>query len=616
MNGQNERPERLYLPGIDAMRGVVVIIGLLFHANISFFERGLFRSGLFFVDVFGVLSGYLITRMLLGEHMLTGRIDFKRFYLARARRLMPALFAVLVAVVLYARAVEEETLWDLRVQTLAALGYVYNWYAIFAGGDYFSSYEIIPLQHLWSLSLEEQFYIVWPLALVGMLVAARRRPRFQKIVPYALLGVALLSAVATFAIFHGGDTTGTTDMVRAPMTVFGFEANRLLMVYMSTVTRAGGFLAGAALAFWWQPDLRAPTSARFNRVLDFSGLAALVAMFLLTNLQWFSEAKIYESVVNGGAVLVWFICAILIMAVSKRESRYMQWLVVRKPLVRLGVVSYALYLYHWPVMQFYRREPFESIPVLGIVLVLPILWAIAELSQKYFERPIRKIGLTAYLASLAPQTRGLAVGAAGFATLAAVVSLVTAPVPRNTLQQDIANVEQSASGLAPGETAERLVIGDSITALLAIKYEERGYVVDAAVARTFAEGSGMAAYLAESGQVTDSIVMHLGTNEEITPESLRSMLERTSGLRRVVLVTLWRENWSLLDSNNENIRATAAAFPNVVVADWNAVAGRNPDYFIMADGIHVARGAGVDAYIDLIDRAVAAPRGGLVVGAG
>jgi peptidoglycan/LPS O-acetylase OafA/YrhL len=615
MQGPNERPERLYLPGIDAMRGVVVLIGLLFHANIPLFERGLFRSGLFFVDVFGVLSGYLITRVLLGEHLLTGRIDFKRFYLARARRLMPALFAVLVAVILYARAFEPQTLWDLRIQTLAAVGYFYNWYAILSGGDYFSSYEIIPLQHLWSLSLEEQFYIVWPVALIGMLIAARRKPSFYKFIPYTLVGGALLSAVVTFVIFHGGDTTGTTDMVRAPMTVFGFEANRLLMVYMSTITRAGGFLAGAALAFWWQPDLRPPTSARFNRILDMSGLLGLVAMFFLTNLQWLSEAKIYESVVNGGAVLVWIICAVLIMAVSKRESKYMQWLVVRKPLVRLGVVSYALYLYHWPVMQFYRKQPFNSIPVLGIALVLPILWVIAEISQKYFERPIRKIGLSAYLATLTPHVRRIAVGVACVATLGAVVSLVTAPVTTSAFQQDIAQVGQSADGLAPGETTDRLVLGDSITALLTLQYEERGYVVDAAVARTFAEGSGMAGYLAENGQVTDALVMHLGTNEEITKEALRTMLTETSGLRRVVLVTLWREDWSLLEANNTNIRAMAAEFPNVVVVDWNAVAAENPEYYIMKDGIHIARGAGVEAYLDLVDRAVTSEVGGIVIGA-
>lgn len=616
MQGQQERPNRLYLPGIDAMRGVVVLIGLLFHANIPFFERGLFRSGLFFVDVFGVLSGYLITRVLLGEHLLTGRIDLKRFYLARARRLMPALVAVLVAVVLYARAFEPETLWDLRIQTLAALGYFYNWYAILSGGDYFSSYEIIPLQHLWSLSLEEQFYIVWPVALIAMLVAARRKPSLHKFIPYTLVGGALLSAVATFAIFHGGDTTGTTDMVRAPMTLFGFEANRLLMVYMSTITRAGGFLAGAALAFWWQPDLRPPTSERFNRILDIGGLLSLVAMFFLTNLQWFSEADIYASVVNGGAVLVWVICAILIMAMSKRESKYMQWLVVRKPLVRLGVVSYALYLYHWPVMQFYRKQPFNSIPLWGIAVVLPILWVIAELSQKYFERPIRKIGLSAYLSSLAPPARFAALGVSGVATLAAVAFLVTAPVATNAFQQDISRVEQNTRGLAPGETTERLVLGDSITALLAVQYEERGYVVDAAVARTFAEGSGMAGYLAETGQVTDSIVMHLGTNEEITRDSLRTMLTRTSDLRRVVLVTLWREDWSLLDANNANIRAMTEEFPNVVVVDWHAVAAENPEYYIMKDGIHIAGGAGVEAYLDLVDQAVASETGGIVIGAG
>jgi len=608
--------QKLYLPGIDAMRGVVVLIGLLFHANVPFFDKGIFRSGLFFVDVFSVLSGYLITRVLLGEHLLTGRIDLKRFYLARARRLMPALFAVLVAVVLYARVAEPGVLWDLRIQTLAAVGYFYNWYAILSGGDYFSSYEIIPLQHLWSLSLEEQFYIVWPLALIGMLLLSRNRPRVQKLVPYTLLLGALLSAVAAFVIYHGGDTTGTTDMVRAPLSIFNFEANRLLMVYMSTVTRAGGFLVGAALAFWWQPDLRPPSSPRFNRLLDVAGLLSMAAMLLLTNLQWFTEARIYESVVNGGAVLVWIICAVLIMSASKRESVWMQRIFLRKPLIRLGVVSYALYLYHWPVMQFYRQEAFGTIELWLVVLMLPVLWGVAELSQKYFERPIRKMGMSAYLATLTPRNRFTVVTCAGAATLIAVASLVTAPVAESEFRQDIARVENNTSGLKDNETTERLVVGDSITALLTVQYEERGFVVDAAVLRTFVEGSEMLKYLADSGRVTDTAVIHLGTNEALSPDVLRGLLKSTSGLRRVVLVTLWRENWGLLEQNNANIRAMAREFPNLVVADWNAVAGKNPAIYIMHDGIHVARGEGVRAYMDLIDEAVEIEQGGVVVGRG
>jgi hypothetical protein len=293
----------------------------------------------------------------------------------------------------------------------------------------------------------------------------------------------------------------------------------------------------------------------------------------------------------------------------------MQRLFVNKPLIRLGVVSYALYLYHWPVMQFYRKEPFDAIPLWSIALVLPVLWVIAEISQKYFERPIRKMGMTAYLETLKPGVRRTAVTSAGIATLIAVASLVTAPESTSDFQQDIGRVEQSADGIAPGEKTERLVIGDSITALLTVQYQQRGYVVDAAVARTFAEGSGMAGYFVETGQVTDAVVLHLGTNEAVTPAALRTMLTETSTLRRVVLVTLWRENWSLLEKNNAAIRSMAEEFPNVVIADWNALAAQNPSYYIRADGIHVARGAGVESYIDLVDRAVNSEAGGLVIGA-
>jgi peptidoglycan/LPS O-acetylase OafA/YrhL len=587
------------------MRGVVVVIGMLFHANAP-----LFKSGFFFVDVFGVLSGYLITRMLLGEYLLTGRIGFKNFYLNRARRLLPALFLVLVVVTLYARAFEPQVLWDLRIQILAALGYFYNWYAIFAGGEYFSSYDIIPIQHLWSLSLEEQFYMIWPVALIGMLFVGTKLPALRKFIPHLLLVGAAASAVAAWMIFHGGDTTGTTDMVRAPLTVFGIEGDRLLMTYMSTITRAGGFLVGCAMAFWWQPDLQGTRSKRFDRVLDVSGLLALAAVFVLTNLQWFTE-NVHEAIVNGGAVMVWGLCAVLIMAFTKPESRWLHATITRKPMIRLGVVSYALYLYHWPVMQFVRKYPFKSIPLWALALVLPILWVIAELSQKYFERPVRRNGLVNSVRTLQPPARRAVVAGSAILTLAAVAALITAPRSENLLEAAMKDPTTQTGGLQPGQTAPTVVIGDSITHLLYTSYQRAGIVVDAAPARTFVEGSAIARYLVEQGQVTDSIVMHLGTNENLTKDGLRAYLDSVRDLRRVVLVTLWREDWAPLEANNANLRSMVDEYENLVVIDWNRVVAANPDY-ILGDGIHISRGVGADAYLRLVEAALAAPSGGII----
>lgn len=603
MSPPSEKPGRLYLPGIDAMRGIVVVIGMLFHANAP-----LFKSGLFFVDVFGVLSGYLITRMLLGEHMLTGRISFKHFYLNRARRLLPALFALLVVVVLYARAFEPQVLWDLRVQTLAALAYVYNWYAIFVGGDYFTSYDIIPIQHLWSLSLEEQFYLIWPIALVGMLALGARSAKLRKLIPYTLLVGALASAVVAWMVFHGGDTSNTTDMIRAPMTVFGFEGNRLLMVYMSTVTRAGGFLVGCAMAFWWQPEFRSkPTSKRFDKVLDIAGVLGVVSVFVLTNLQWFTD-EVHEAVVNGGAVFVWVICAILIMAFTKSESRWLHFFLTRKPMIRLGVVSYALYLYHWPVMQFVRKYPFKSIPLWALAVVLPVLWFIAELSQKYFERPIRRNGLFNYLKGMRPKVRVLVVGVSAVLTIGAVASLWTAPASTSALETALEQSGDSGDGLKPGQTAKTVAIGDSITQLMYTGYGDIGVVVDAAPARTFGEGIAIAEYLSDAGMVTDSVIMHLGSNEKLSETELKKSLSELQSLRRVVLVTLWREDWSFLEANNNLLRSMATEFTNVVVIDWNSIVSEHPE-FILGDGIHVSKPQGMNAYMALVEMALGADAG-------
>lgn len=605
MTPPEHRPDRLYLPGIDAMRGLVVIIGMLFHANAP-----VFKSGFFFIDVFGVLSGYLITSMLLGEYLLTGRIGFKNFYLNRARRLLPALLALLVVVVLYARAFEPPVLWDLRIQVLAALGYVYNWYAIFINGHYMSSYEMIPIQHLWSLSLEEQFYMVWPILLVGLFALGTKRPSARRLIPYAFLLGAAASAAVSWLIFHGGDTTGTTDMMRAPMTVFGFESDRLLMTYMSTMTRAGGFLVGGAMAFWWRPESSAPRSRRFDRLLDIGGLLSILAVFLLTNLQWFTD-DVHEAIVNGGAVLVWALCAVLIMAFTKPESKWLHFTFTRKPLVRLGVVSYALYLYHWPVMQFIRKYPFKPFPLWVIAVLLPVLWVIAELSQKYFERPIRRHGLLNSVRALPTGTRRVVVGGTALLTLAAVASLVTAPKTETLLEMALNDPATQTGGLAPGRAAPTVAIGDSITHLMYLNYKNAGIVVDAAPARTFAEGAAIASYLVQGGQVTDSVVMHLGTNENLTKDGLRSYLDSVRSLRRVVLVTLWREGWGPLEENNANIRSMVDEYPNLVVLDWHHVVKQHPDY-ILGDGIHISRGVGGEAYVKLVLDAIARPTGGIV----
>jgi hypothetical protein len=196
-------------------------------------------------------------------------------------------------------------------------------------------------------------------------------------------------------------------------------------------------------------------------------------------------------------------------------------------------------------------------------------------------------------------------------TLAAVASLITAPRSENLLEAAMKDPTAQTGGLEPGETAPTVVIGDSITHLLYTSYQRVGIVVDAAPARTFVEGSAIARYLVEEGQVTDSIVMHLGTNENLTPDGLRTYLDSVRGLRRVVLVTLWREDWAPLESNNANIRTMVEEYENLVVIDWNRVVAANPGY-ILGDGIHISRGEGADAYLRLVEAALAAPAGGII----
>ena len=159
-----------YLPGLDGMRALAVMAVMVYHANPEWLPGGFLG-----VEVFFVISGYLITMLLIGEHERTGTVSLRHFYLRRARRLLPALFALLIGVTVYTALFRRDDLGQLRGDVLAALGYVSNWYQIWVGQGYTAAGEFAPLRHLWSLAVEEQFYLLWPLAMIGLIHFGRRR---------------------------------------------------------------------------------------------------------------------------------------------------------------------------------------------------------------------------------------------------------------------------------------------------------------------------------------------------------------------------------------------------------------------------------------------------------
>jgi peptidoglycan/LPS O-acetylase OafA/YrhL len=353
-----------YLPALDGLRGLSVVAVLLYHAGVSWMPGGFLG-----VDVFFVISGYLITRLLIEERDRTNRISVKAFWLRRARRLLAAVYVLLVTVVLVATVWYREQLDELRGQVFAAITYVTNWYAIAVDQSYFAVGERPPaLRHLWSLAVEEQFYIVWPLLVIVMMRVFRGR---RVPIGTVVLGGAVLSAIWMAVLFEPA-----TDPSR---------------VYYGTDTRAFALLLGAVLAFWWRPAsaVDAPADHRRTRWLsavDGAGLVAVGALVLAFGRihDW------YSSLYQGGLFLIAALSLVPILAAVHPAGRSFQSVFGSRFPRWVGLRSYSLYLWHWPIYTVTRPGidwPLGFAPSLAIRLGATVV--AAELSYRFVETPIR-----------------------------------------------------------------------------------------------------------------------------------------------------------------------------------------------------------------------------------
>ncbi len=357
-----------HVPGLDGLRGLAVIGVLLFHANARL------RGGYLGVDLFFVLSGFLITSILVEEQRRIGAIDLRRFWIRRFRRLMPALLSIMPAVALYAKFfARPEELAPLRGDALATLGYVANWRAILVHRSYWDLFVApSPLEHTWSLAIEEQFYVVWPLAVALMLALARGGARAVRVVCVVSIVLALASAVAMALLYEGGNTT---------------------RVYLGTDTRGAAILAGAALATSGlarppAPSLRPEEPGR-PRLLDGLGLAAAL---LIAAAWWWLDGQ-SALLYRGGFWVTELAALVLVASCVRRPGGPIARALAIRPLRAMGLISYGVYLWHWPIYVVLTegRLGFGGLRLLGLRLALTL--AIAGVSYRYVERPIRERGL-------------------------------------------------------------------------------------------------------------------------------------------------------------------------------------------------------------------------------
>ena len=650
-----------YSPGLDGLRAFAVVAVLLYHAGLAWFPGGFLG-----VEVFFVISGYLITALLLSEWHQRGRIDLKGFWLRRARRLLPALYLVLVVTLTFAVVFLPGEVARLRGDAIAAFAYVTNWYLVFGHESYFESVgRPSLLKHLWSLAIEEQFYLLWPPVLAAGLGLGALRWRRRRALILALAGAA--SSALLMAILYQPE----------------LDPSR---IYFGTDTRATGLLLGAALAFVWVPgrstaetdDASATKPRRLYRVrrrgrlrrrwrwavpalLDIAGLAALggLVWFCL----WLGEYQPF--LYRGGFACVALTTVVVITAVVDPRTRLGANLLGWGPLRWIGLRSYGIYLWHWPVFMVTRPQldlPIDGWPLLGLRLAATIV--LAHLSYHYVETPIRRgalgrawktlreargfrrwelgvrwagavvpivvfcavLGLTvahakppeppSYLSSMKPVHTNVSEGEHELATatetapaderISSTAAEIAAEKTTTSVDEQQAETREKAVTSAPAGPVT--AIGDSVL-LGSVSELQRSVdnltMVDAEVGLQVSTAIDILRARRAAGQLGETVIVHLGSNGTFTTEQFDEMMDVLAGVDKVVFVNdKVPRLWE--QPNNEVIAEGTQRYPNAVLVDWYSATVNRPELFA-EDGIH-PQPAGRRLYAEMIAASLEDPR--------
>ncbi|MDN4618482.1 acyltransferase family protein [Paenibacillus sp. PsM32] len=642
-----------YMSGLDGLRAFAVMAVVLYHLNIDWAPGGLLGVGIFFV-----LSGYLITDILAGQWERHHRFDLVDFWIRRARRLLPAMFAMIILVVLWCLVVDHSRLPALMGDVPAALFYVSNWWFIFHKVSYFESFgPASPLGHLWSLAVEEQFYLIWPLLLA---LGLKFLPKRVNLAGW-ILSLAAISALLMAVLYEPG-----SDPSR---------------VYYGTDTRIFALLIGAALAIVWpSAKLKARVSSQARTVLDVVGV---VTLFVLGWMIWHTN-EYQPFLYRGGMVLIAIITALLIATLAHPASR-LAIVLGCKPLRWLGKRSYGLYLWHFPVITLSTSQISTTEPsIIKSIVQVAVSLALAELSWRYIEQPIRYNGFRSIRLKYRLQHMGSRVWLHGAVILVVFVLASTAishlisnnedtaiaqhaaqpsatvitPAPKNVSSHsattDHTNPESSATGDSTDPSKESSTattedspeskqpttetsktgteekksnsthkepvkttevdtisgkgisaIGDSVMLDVAPYLSEAmpGIVIDGKIGRQLTEASGVVQQLSRNGQLGHKVILELGTNGSFTKEQLDDLLAdlKSDSVKKIIVVnTRVPRPWESVV--NQALSDAAAEDSRITIIDWYSASAGQDSYFA-PDGVHL-NPSGARAYAALVVKAL------------
>ncbi len=611
--------------GLDGLRALAIVAVLVFHLRPASLTGGFLG-----VDVFFVVSGFLITTLLLREITARGRLNLPAFWKRRARRLVPALALVVVASVSAGLVIGQDLLVGIGRQTLGALTFSSNWLEIAAGSSYFATTSPQLFANFWSLAVEEQFYLFWPVLFALFLALL---PTWRTRIAVAL-GVALASAGAM-----------------ALLVVPGEDATR---VYYGTDTHAFGLLLGVALAFAWATESFLDSTAwrRFSPLTGLISLAGLIALMVVLDE---NQAATFRGGLFAGSLLT----AVLIASLLPGTSPLLHLLEFR-PVTWLGQRSYGIYLWHWPLILIVTAlmpaaAPDSAGEWTNRGLALGLTLAVSAASFRHLETPVRRHGFrgSARLALralagpvLVPK---LATGLVAVLGVLTVAGIATAP-EKSAAQQAIeagqvaievqagdpsaargddgaaeppgaaepaegasepaedaaepaedaaepAGAEESRAGdpaavdpdldLTMPSGGEISAFGDSliVTSTHALQDRFPGIHLDAMSNNQWKHAEGTVGAALEAGTVRRAVVVDYGTNAGVSdPDVVRRVLDMLGPERLVVVVNLHSRS-TFIESSNRLLADVVAEYPNAILADWNTAISAEPD-LLQADRVH------------------------------
>ena len=605
-----------YLPSIDSLRALAVLAVIIYHVDVNYLPGGFLG-----VDLFFVLSGYLISSLIIKEYKKTGSVNLYNFYIRRARRLLPAVY-FMITIGLVVMVLFNEVL--LRKSHLDAIfGYIYssNWWYIFHKLDYFDSFGAqSPFKHLWSLAIEEQFYMIFPL--LFLLVNRKKKSKdgtykLNKNFLYVVLGLIIVSLIAHILLF---------------------DINNISRIYFGTDTRAFSLLVGVVGAILYPMErLHAKVTLQQNMVYSVVSLVSIAT--LITVMIYTSE---YNTWLYRGGFLLVAILGLIVIISSGKQHTLMSRLLSFKPVVFIGKISYSLYLWHFPVLVL--TTPVSEIGnpnIIFVILRVILTFALATVSYVFVETPIRKLGFKNYIniifKKLKKRSRRSRKVYAGIVSLVSILFLMgifgksvpfisTAFVKEMEANKETQfvnngnnkdnNQEKSSDSNKDNKDnkdnnnsdkkySSVLVMGDSLTVDIGEKFQELypGAVIDGKIGRQLYVAVEEAKSYSKYNNENSAIIFQLGTNGPFTESQIEELVKEFDKADIYFVNIKVPRAWE--KTVNAALKETQEKHSNVKIIDWYSVANSSKDLF-EPDRVHLNQ-TGIAEMVTLIEKNLKRP---------